>query len=240
MGGGKSSGSSSSAPVVTQEQKDLLAAQTGWLKNTAFPAYQQTLGQAKSIYDITNPAATTAAQTALDVTGRTGALQEEAGAQSLGGGLYNLQNLFSEKYKQQQINASLQPAIEDIREQENAQNAAYGGAGGLGSSRAALANRNLYSLSQARLGNVAANVSANVEAQRQAAANTQINTGQAALAAAQQAAANRVSLANAPLDTLSKYSAIIYGTPQASTTPNFQGTQGTTGSTSGKGLGFKI
>jgi hypothetical protein len=37
---------------------------------------------------------------------------------------------------------------------------------------------------------------------------------------------------------LAKYASVIYGTPQASTTPNFQGTQGQTSSS--KGSGFKI
>ena len=44
-----------------------------------------------------------------------------------------LQNLFSPQYKEEQIQASLQPAREAIREQLGSQNAMYGGAGGLGS-----------------------------------------------------------------------------------------------------------
>ena len=240
MGGGKSSGSSSSAPVVTQEQKDLLAAQTGFLKNTAFPAYQQTLGMANNVYGQVNPAINTTAQTAMDVSGRAGALQEAGGSQAYVQGIQGLQNLFSPQFKQQQINAALQPATEDIREQMNQQGNLYGGAGGLGSSRQALASQNLASLSQARLGNVAAQVSGNIENQRQAAANSLLNAGQAGLNAAQQSAASRIGYAGAPQDALSKYASIIYGTPQASTTPNFQGTQGSTGSTSGKGLGFKF
>jgi len=240
MGGGKSSGSSSSAPVVTQEQKDLLAAQTGFLKNTAFPAYEKTLGMANNVYGQVNPAINTTAQTAMDVSGRAGALQEAGGSQAYVQGIQGLQNLFSPQFKQQQINAALQPATEDIREQMNQQGNLYGGAGALGSSRQALASQNLASLSQARLGNVAAQVSGNIENQRQAAANSLLGAGQAGLNAAQTSAASRIGYAGAPQDALSKYASIIYGTPQASTTPNFQGTQGSTGSTSGKGLGFKF
>jgi hypothetical protein len=66
------------------------------------------------------------------------------------------------------------------------------------------------------------------------------NLGQAGLSAAQQAAASRIGFAQTPQDIYSKYASVVYGTPQASTTPSFQGTQGTVGSTSGKGLGFKI
>jgi hypothetical protein len=235
MGGGKSSGSS--APVVTQEQRDLLKAQTDFLTGTALPAYKNTIGGALNAYNQTAPAATTAAQTAMDVSGRAGALQEAGGAGAYLSGLQGLQNLFSPQFKQQQINAALQPATEDIREQMNQQGNLYGGAGGLGSSRQALASQNLASLSQARLGNVAAQVSGNIENQRQAAANSLLGAGQAGLNAAQQSAASRIGYAQTPQDIYSKYASVVYGTPQASTTPNFQGTQGQT--TSGKGFGFK-
>ena len=234
MGFGK--GSSSSAPVVTEEQKQLLKAQTGFLTDTAFPAYQKTLGMAGDVYGQVNPATTTAANTALGVSGRAGALQEQAGAQSYIQGLNSLSNLFSPEYKNQQIQASLQPAREEIREQVGSQNAMYGGAGGSGSARYALARENLSQLGEQRLGTVAAATSAGVEGQRQRASESLLGAGQAGLSAAQQSAASRIGFAGAPQDVLSKYASVIYGTPQASTTPNFQGTQGQ--KTTSKGFGF--
>lgn len=316
MGFGKSSGSS--APVVTEEQKDLLKAQTGFLTGTAFPSYQKTVGMAGDVYNQVNPATTQAAQTAMDVSGRAGQLQEAAGSgalttgitgqgnlagyqQGVGRGLFEggagqlgatgayqselgrnltgqgagqLAALFSPQYKQEQIQASLQPAREEIREQMGQQSAMFGGAGGLGSSRQALASRNLASLGEQRMGSVAAQTSAGVESQRQRAAESFLGAGQSAsgqaqnafgqlmgagsgalgqagglfgsltgagqqgLSAAQQSAASRIGFAGAPQDVLSKYASIIYGTPQASTTPNFQGTQGS--NTSGKGYGIKL
>lgn len=314
MGGGK--GSSTSAPVVTEEQKALLRAQTGFLTDTAFPAYQKTLGMAGDVYGQVNPTATSAANTAMDVARRSGQLQEatgqgalttglggqsdlagyqagagrslfEGGASQLGEGAGyqrdigraftgqgagQLSALFSPQYKQEQIQASLQPAREEIREQMGQQAAMFGGAGGLGSSRQALASRNLASLAEQRLGSVAAQTSAGVEGQRQRAAESLLGAGQSAtgqaqsafgqlfgggasslgqagslfgsltgagqqgLSAAQQAAASRIGFAGAPQDVLSKYASVIYGTPQASTTPSFQGTQGQ--KTSSKGFGF--
>jgi hypothetical protein len=314
MGGGK--GSSSSAPVVTEEQKELLRQQTGFLTNTAFPAYQRTVGMAGDVYGNVSPAVNTAAQTAMDVSGRSGALQETVGqgalttgvtgqgnvagyqaqagrnlfeggsgiltgtgnyqldlAKSLTGqGASQLNSLFSPQYKQEQIQASLQPAREEIREQMGQQAAMFGGAGGLGSSRQALASRNLASLGEQRMGSVAAQTSAGVESQRQRAAESFLGAGQSAasqaqnaysqimnagagalgqagslygsltgagqqgLNAAQQSAASRIGFAGAPQDVLSKYASVIYGTPQASTTPNFAGTQGQR--TSSKGFGF--
>lgn len=234
MGGGK--GSSTSAPVVTEEQKELLRAQTGFLTGTALPQYQKTIGMAGDVYGQVSPATTTAAQTAMDVSGRAGALQEAGGAQSYVQGMQGLTNLFSPEYKNQQIQASLQPAREEIREQIGSQNAMFGGAGGGGSARALLARENLKQLGEQRMGSVVAQTSAGIEGQRQRAAESLLGAGQAGLSAAQQSAASRIGYAGAPQDALAKYASIIYGTPQASTTPSFQGTQGQR--TSSKGFGF--
>lgn len=235
---GMSKGSSTTAVAPTEEQKQLLRAQTDFLTGTAFPAYKETVGGAKDVLSQVMPSATNAAGTAMDVSGRAGALQEAGGAGAYVSGLSNLQKLFSPQFKQEQIQAALQPATEDIREQMNQQSSLYGGAGGLGSSRQALASRNLASLGQARLGNIAAQVSGNVETQRQRAAESLLGAGQAGLTAAQQAAASRIGYAQTPQDVYSKYASVVYGVPQASTTPSFQGTQGT--STSGKSSGFRL
>jgi hypothetical protein len=236
MGGGK--GSSSSQVQVTPEQKELLKAQTDALTGTFLPAYKKTLGMADTAYGQTNPAAITAANTALDVSGRAGALQEAGGTRSYIQGMQGLEKLFSPEYKQEQISASMQPAREEIRNQLSGQNAMFGGAGGLGSSRHALADRNLAQLGEQRLGTVAAQTSAAVEGQRQNAANTLLTAGQAGLAGAQQSAASRIGYAQTPQDVLAKYASVVYGTPQASTTPNFAGTQG--GTTSSSSKGFKL
>jgi len=228
---GKSSGSSQAQ--LTPAQNALLGAQTDALTGTFLPAYKKTLGMANDVYGQVNPVATTAANTALDVGQRAGALQEAGGSQAYVQGMQGLQNLFSPQYKQEQINASMQPAREEIRNQLSGQNAMYGGAGGLGSARQALADRNLSQLGEQRLGTVAAQTSANVEGQRQAAANSLLGAGQAGLSAAQQSAASRIGYAQTPQDVLAKYASVIYGTPQASTTPNFAGTQGTTSSSKG-------
>ena len=236
FGGGSSGGSQQ--VQLTPEQRQLLGAQTNFLTGTAFPAYTSTLGKAESALSQASPAVLGAAERAMGTAQRAGGLQEMGGTGAYLSGLSGLTNLFSPEYKQQQINAALQPAQEAVREEMGAQTAMYGGAGGLGSARGALAGRNLASLAQARLGNVAATTSAGVEAQRQQAANTLLGAGQAGLTAAQQAAASQIGYAQTPQDLISKYAAVVFGTPQASTTPNFQGTQGTTGQSSSKGFGF--
>lgn len=244
MGGGKSSGSTTqvSTPTLTPEQSALLGAQTKFLTGTAFPAYQETIGGAKNVYNQTAPAATTAAQTAMDVAGRSGALQERTGAGALTSGIKGLQSLFDPQYENQQVRSALQSGIESGRELVNQQVAGYGGAGGLGSSRSALANKNLASLQEQRQGNVAATTRAGVQANKAAAANQLATLGGQNLTGAQQSAASRIGFAGTPQDVYSKYASVIFGTPQQSTTPNFAGTQGgtQTGGSSSKGMGFKI
>ena len=314
MGFGKGSGSS--APVVTEEQKQLLREQTGFLTNTAYPAYGRTISGATDVMNQVMPNANAAAANAVNVAQQTGMSQQTAGTGalnagitgqgniavnqgnfgtglSLGGaaglqdaakyqkdvgqilgaeGASRLAGLFSPDYERQQVSAALQPAMEQTREAMGGQNASYGAAGGLGSSRAALAQANLQSLSNQRLGTVAAQTQQGIEANRAAASQAFLNTGQAAtnqaagyqqallgagqgamaqagglygnlasqgasnLGAANQAAAAQINYAGTPQDVYSKYASVIYGTPQASTTPNFAGTQGQ--NTTSKGFGF--
>lgn len=236
MGGGKSSGSSSA--VLTPEQKDLLQTQTAALKETFLPAYQNTIAGAKDVLYGTAANALPAMQSALGVTERGGQVAQTAGEQGLASGVTGLQKLFDPQYKQEQIQAAMQPAREDIREQIGSQNAMFGGAGGAGSSRYALARENLRQLGEQRLATAAATASAGVEANRAAAASKLADVGTTNIPIASQLYSGRVGLAQTPQDVFSKYASVIYGTPQASTTPNFAGTQGST--TSGKGIGFKI
>lgn len=274
MGFGKGSGSS--APVVTEEQKELLRAQTGFLTDTALPQYKKTISGAEEVLGATAANAYPSMMTALGVAergmnvgqsvgesgmyagsqgqGNLAQYQTKSGQNLFNAGSEGLKGLFSPDYKNEQIQAALQPAREEIREQMGQQAALFGGAGGLGSSRQALASRNLASLGEQRMGSVAAQTSAGVEGQRQRAAESLMGAGagalqqagglygnlsgqgQNAISLANQLATSRLGISQAPLDVFSKYASVIYGTPQASTTPSFQGTQGQ--KTSSKGFGF--
>jgi hypothetical protein len=236
MGMGKSSGTQQA--VATEEQKDLLRTQTGALKETFLPAYQKTIGQAQDVYSQVNPVATNAANEAANVASRTGAAQETLGTIGAAGGMAGLASLFGPQYKEQQVQAALQEGRESARESQAGQNAMYGAAGGLGSSRMALADRNLASLNSQRQATAAANAASGVEANRASAANAMLTAGQAGLSGANQAAAAKIGYAGTPQDVLAKYAQVIYGTPQGNTTANFQGTQGQ--NTSGKSSGFKL
>jgi len=231
MGMGKSSGSQSA--VLTPEQKDLLQTQTAALKETFLPAYQETISKAKEAALGSAANAIPAMRTALSAaeSGGTTALQQ--GESALGTGVSNLGQLFSPQYKEEQVQAALQAGRESARESQAGQNAMYGAAGGLGSSRMALADRNLASLNAQRQATAAASAAAGVEANRAAAAGKLADVGTTNIGQGANLFAGRIALSQTPQDIMSKYASVIYGTPQGATTPNFAGTQGSTGSSKG-------
>jgi hypothetical protein len=238
MGGGKSSGGSQTTVQMSPAQESLLNTQSEFLRGFALPKYQETVGGAQNVMNQVMPAATTAAGRASDVASRSSAIQELGGTAAYGTGLTGLASLFGPQYKEQQVEAALQKGREDIREQLGQQNAMYGGAGGLGSARQVLADTNLRQLGEQRQATAAANAAAGVEANRAAAAQQLAQFGQQGLTGAQQAATARVGLAGTPQDIYSKYASVVYGIPQANTSPNFTGTQGSTTTGESKGFGF--
>ena len=149
-------------------------------------------------------------------------------------GTDTLTRLFQPDYEQGQVDAALQAGRESARESQAGQNAMYGASGGLGSSRMALADRNLSSLNAQRQATAAAGAQAQVQANRSQAAQAIMGSGQQLLGTGLSAAGQQVGYSTAPMDLYSKYAGIVYGTPQASTTPNFAGTQGA--NTSSKGF----
>jgi len=64
------------------------------------------------------------------------------------------------------------------------------------------------------------------------------NQGTTNLNAANQGVGAQLAYAGAPQDLFSKYAGIVFGTPQASTTPNYAGTQGGTSTGNSKGFGL--
>ena len=237
---GKSSGTQQTTVQMTPEQQETLRIQNSALKDTFLPAYQNTVTGAKDIYGKTASGVTSAAANASNVAGQTGALQGAVGAGSLLSGVQGLQSLFDRNYEKNQVNAALQAGRESARESQAGQNAMYGGAGGLGSARMALADTNLAGLNAQRQATAAAEAQARVQANKAAAANQLATIGGAGLNAANTAAASRIGYAGAPQDLYSKYASIVFGTPQASTNPNYAGTQGGTSTGSSKSSGFKL
>ena len=230
---GSSKGSSSSAPVVTQEQKDQLKAQTGFLTDTLIPTYQKTIGGAGDVLGNVQGMTNQAANAGYNLTGNVAQGATAAGTGMVGLGASGLAGLFDPNYERGQVNAALQAGREATREQLGGQNAMYGAAGGLGSSRHALADQNLAQLGSQRQATAAAGAQAQVQANKAAAAQSLMSGGQGLLGTGLSAAGQQVGMAGAPLDAYSKYASIVFGTP-GSGGGNFAGTQGS--NTSGKSM----
>lgn len=234
MGFGKSSGSTS--VQMTPEQQRALTLQTDALEKTFIPAYENTVTGAKTLYDTMSTTANKAATDAAKLATSVGSTLDTQGTNALKTGVTGLTALFDPKYEEEQVQASLQEGREAARESLAGQNAMYGAAGGLGSSRMALADRNLASLNTQRQSTAAAEARARVQANKAAASQALMAGGQAGLTGAQQAAASKINYAGVPQDVYSKYAQVVFGTPQASTTPNFSGTQGSSGTSKGFGV----
>ena len=116
------------------------------------------------------------------------------------------------------------------------QRAMFGGAGQLGSARQALADRQLAGATQAAQMQTAAQVQRDIAAQRAGVGTTLAQLGQGGIGQALGAAGQQVSAAMTPQQLYNQYASVIFGTPAASYTPDFRGTQGS--STSGNQFGI--
>jgi hypothetical protein len=231
-------GSSSTTVEMTPEQKELLRLQTDSLKNVFMPNYESAVKKAGDVYQNLSPYMYEASKNAFDTYGDVGEEALNTARESYGQGREQLSKLFDPDYEKNQINAALQAGREAIREQMGGQNAMYGASGGLGSSRMALADKNLQQLGEQRQATAAAGAQSLVQQNRMAAANSMLGVGKDLANLGVAATGKRIDAASAPMDLLAKYAGVVFGTPQASTAPNFTGTQGS--STSGFGGSFGI
>jgi hypothetical protein len=222
--GGKSGGSSTTIPSLSQEQKDYIKAQTGFFTNTVEPTYQDILNRGTDLYNKTAPGYEKAAQDYGRLAGQAGTTLGQTGESALRTGISGLENLFGKNYEQSQY-------MQNVANQQ----ANFGSAGELGSARQALAGRQLAGATQAAQMQTAAQIQNNVANQRAAAAQQLAGFGQAGLGQAQNAYAARMGAAGAPIDLFNKYGTLAFGTPQASYTQI--GPYGSNTNTSGWNIG---
>jgi hypothetical protein len=228
-----SSGNTSTSVNLLQSQRDYLDALTKGATGTFLPAYQNAVGGAQSLYSLLAPYQNQAALSGYNQSNQVASSLTPAALSGLYNSRNTLENVISPDYIQNQLSAAIQPITEQTREMQGAQNAMYGASGNLGSARAALADRNLSSLSQQRQSQAVANAIANITGQQINAAGTLGTLGLGSLNQAQNAATSAQNFTSAPMDAYAKFANILYGTPQASTVPNYSGTQATQQSTSG-------
>lgn len=242
MSAGKSGGTTVQTAELTPEQRAMIGAQTNFFTSTIAPAYQQAVGGAQDIYNLSAPGTTYAAQNLAGVAGQAQEALGSTGESALRTGISGLQNLFTPEYEQQQLAAALVPAQQQYMTNLANQQAQFGGSGQLGSARQALANTALAGQTQAAQQQAAATVAANIANQRAAAAQNLASLGQGGLGQAIGAAGQQVTAAMTPQELYNKYASVIFGTPATSYSPNFAGTQGRTEQTQGykAGIDFSL
>jgi len=230
MSFGKSSGGGTtySAPELTPEQRQQIAAQTEFFTGTIAPTYKQAVGGATDLYNLGAPGVTRAAQNLAGTAGQVQQTVGETGESALRTGISGLQNLFGRDYEQQQLQAALLPAQQQYMQNLAGQQAQFGGAGQLGSSRSALAQTALAGQTQATQQAAAANILRDIAAQRAGVGTTLAQLGQGGLGQALGAAGQGVTAAMTPQQLYNQYASVIFGTPAASYNPDFRGTQGST------------
>jgi len=226
MSFGKST--STTTPTLTQEQKDQIAAQTGFFTETIAPTYKGAVENATNLYNLTAPGVQNAAQNLAGVSNQAQKTFGETGESALRTGVTGLESLFSPDYESKQIAAALQPAQSQYQQNIANQAAQFGGAGNLGSARQALAGQQAAGQSQAMMAKLASDKQAEIAQQRMGAASQLANLGQAGIGQSLGAAGQGVSAAMTPQQLYNQYASVIFGTPSASYNPDFRGTIGGT------------
>lgn len=240
MSFGKSGGSQVVMPQLTEEQKQQIRAQTEFFTGTIAPSYTEAVRGATDLYNINAPGALEAAQNQARVARQAQEALGGTGESALRTGITGLQSLFNPQYEANQIMAALAPAQAQYQQNVAQQNAALGATGNLGSARAALASRALAGQTAASQMQTAAAIQQGIQAQRAQAANQLAALGQGGIGQALGAAGNAVTAAMTPQQLYNQYASVIFGTPAASYTPDFRGTQGTVTNTSGYNAGLNF
>jgi hypothetical protein len=240
MSFGKSGGTQVTTPELTPEQRQQIAAQNQFFTQTIAPTYEQAVKGATDLYQQGAPGVTNAAQNLAGTAYQAQSTLGQTGESALRTGITGLQSLFDPNYERQQLDAALQPAQMQYQQNLAGLNAGFGGAGQLGSARNALAQTQLAGQTQASQQAAAAKILSDIAGQRLQAGSTLSQLGQGGIGQALGAAGQGVSAAMVPQDLYNKYASVIFGTPAASYTPDFRGTQGSTVNTTGYNAGVKF
>ena len=238
MSFGKSGGTTVQTPQLTEEQRQQIAAQTGFFTETLKPTYEQAVKGARNLYEANAPGVTYAAQNLAGTAGQAQEALGGTGESALRTGITGLENLFSNDYEAQQLQAALAPAQAQYQQNLAGLQAGFGGAGQIGSARQALAQTQLAGQTQASQQAAAAKVLSDIAAQRAGVGTTLAQLGQGGIGQALGAAGQRVTAAMTPQQLYNQYASVIFGTPAASYNPDFRGTIGGTTNTTGMQAGI--
>ena len=237
---GKSSGSNTVIPTLSDEQNKMIAAQTGLFTSQIAPSYATAVKGATDLYNSAAPGVTNAAQNLAGVAGQAQNTLGSTGESALRTGISGLESLYDPGYEQRQLNAAFVPAQMQYQQNLANQAAQYGAAGQLGSARSALAQTALAGQTPAAQQAAAAQIEKDIAAQRMQAGSTLASLGQGGIGQAIGAAGQGINAAKTPMDLYNQYATVLFGTPSASYNPNFSGTQGQTSTSQNIKAGFSI
>jgi len=237
---GKSNGTTTTIPTLSNAQNQQIAAQTGLLTNTIAPAYGNAVSGATQLYNSSAPGLLNAAQNYGGVANQAQQALGSTGQSALNQGISGLESLYSPQYEANQIATAMAPAESQYQQNLANQGAQFGGAGEMGSARQALAGQQLAGQTQAQQAQIAAGIESNIAAQRQSTASTLAQLGQSGLSGAQAAAQNQVTASMTPQQLFNQYASVIFGTPSSTYNSNFAGTQSTQNTTNAGQAGISI
>jgi hypothetical protein len=231
---------STTTTELTPEQRAQIAAQTEFFTGTIAPTYKGAVGGATDIYNRNAAGVLNAAQNQAGTAMQAQETLGGTGESALRTGISGLQGLFSQDYERNQINNALAPAQSQYMQNLAGQQAQFGGSGQLGSARQALAGQQLAGSTMATQAKTAADIQAQIAAQRASVGSNLAQLGQSGIGQALGAAGNAVSAAMTPQQLYNQYASVIFGTPAASYTPDFRGTQSQSASGSKAGIDVKL
>lgn len=194
---------------------------------TVIPGMKRAAGEVEGEYERGKEGVGGAAQQKAGYAGQVGDVFGETGESALRTGITGLQNLFDPEYEKNQLKAALAPAESQYHTNIANQAAQFGGAGGLGGARQALAGQQAAGQTQAAQMMAATQAQKDISGQRLSAANQLAQLGQGNLLGGMGAMDKIGEASRAPLDFASQYAKMIYGMPEATYKPQFPGQVGT-------------
>ena len=216
IGGGKSGGSSVTTQALTPEQRQQIADQNAFFSGTIAPAYQRTVQCAQDLYNLSAGGVTNAGQNLASAGSQVQGVSGGVGESALRTGVTGLESLYSPDYVQNQLNAALVPAQQQYMQNLANQQAQFGGAGQLGSTRSAMAQAALAGQTQAQQQQAAAQVLNQIQSGRLSAGQSLAGIGQAGLGQALTGAQAQTQASFLPYELYSKYAQVPFGVPQSS------------------------
>jgi hypothetical protein len=197
----------------------------------AYGAYAGAAGNAitggEALFNQTLPGVNYAAQNVAGYGQQAQNVLGTGGEQAFNTGMQGLSSLFSPDYEQKQMAASQIPAQQQYLQNLAGQQAGFGGAGQMGSARAALAGQQLALTTQQQQQQAAAGMANQIAQQRASAANQLMSGGQQALQGGLAAGQAGLAASQTPMQMAQQYANYLNAFP-SNLRGNFSGTGGYT------------